>query len=238
MLHRWRHKTASIPLSRRAAECEAWHQGIIVARKCELMDARAALQKGLSASIFILARLKGIGYGAEIDHFGLDERVTDREWECVSPKLEETMKDFRMMETQLYNPRQRLLVELYNDYVHKPAPEGGAIDLPPSVVDLAKCAAFDTVIKLPEVNVVETNAFEPAFEQLPMSVVQWRGNVERQLASLIVVPINPTAAGVPVVGLQTQEQKPVDRLKLAVAVLHGFHAGCLWKSACILAFSL
>ncbi|KIJ60678.1 hypothetical protein HYDPIDRAFT_32099 [Hydnomerulius pinastri MD-312] len=187
-------------IDKHAAKCEAWHQGIIVARKCELSDARAARAES------ILARLKGIGYGAEIDYFGLDQiaalrgdvfhstkRLTDREWEHVGQKLEETMNDFRMrrMEMQLYNPRQRLLVKLYDDYVQKPALDGGAVDLLPSVADLAKCAAFDAVIKLPEVNGVEPDAFKPAFEQLPISVLQWRENVERQLASLVVVPIDP-----------------------------------------------
>ncbi|KAF9228218.1 hypothetical protein BS17DRAFT_773271, partial [Gyrodon lividus] len=187
-------------INKHASECEAWHQHITDARKFELQNARIARAES------IFARLEGLGYEAEINYHGTGyiegfqpstfNKARSTEWDSIYPQLEEAV----------YNPRRKLLVELYDAYVRQPAPEGAAVDLFPSIADLVHFAAFDTIIKLPE----ETN--------IPALVQDWRANVDAQLAALVIIPAESSTSGVSTDDVGDQKLTPGDRLRLAGAV--------------------
>ncbi|KAF9218732.1 hypothetical protein BS17DRAFT_761974 [Gyrodon lividus] len=210
-----------------ASKCKAWHQDATDARNSERQNARIAR----ADSIF--ARLKSLGYEAEINYyeasfiqelsrsiFNDTKPLTDKVWDRVYPQLEQQMVECRIrrLEQAVYNPRRRLLVELYDAYVQKPAPEGAVVDLLPSLVDLVHSAPFDTIIKLPEETNVNSETFKPAFEQIPALVQQWRADVEAQLAALVVIPAELSTSDVSKDDVRDQKLKPAERLRLASAV--------------------
>ncbi|KAF9234858.1 hypothetical protein BU15DRAFT_52040, partial [Melanogaster broomeanus] len=138
----------------------------------------------------------------------------------VRQQLETTMNDYRIrrLESAVYNPRRKLLVELYNTYVRQTAPPNAIVDLLPNVIDLAHFVAFDAIIKLPEGTDVNAETFKPAFEQIPTVVQEWRAGVDAQLAALVVIPGDSSTSGVAEDDLSDGKLKPAERLKLASAV--------------------
>ncbi|KAF9234856.1 hypothetical protein BU15DRAFT_65344 [Melanogaster broomeanus] len=214
-------------INEHASKCEEWHEDQVQARKDELGKAKLAR----AGSIF--TRLKNLGYTSELDYFGTDsiedahrsifnstKALTDQEWVRVRGQFVRTMNNYRIrrLETVVYNPRRKLLVELYNAYVRQPAPPGAAVDLLPDVADLADLAAFDAVIKLPEGTEVNAETFKPAFEQIPTLVQEWREGVDAQLAALVVIHGDCSASGVAEDDLSIGKLKPAECLKLASAV--------------------
>ncbi|KAF9234850.1 hypothetical protein BU15DRAFT_65339 [Melanogaster broomeanus] len=215
-------------INEHASECEEWHEDMLQARKDELGAAKHARAES------IFTRLKNLGYTSELDYFGTDpfeddhrsifnstKPLTDQEWVLIRRQLERTMNEYRILrlETAVYNPRRRLLIELYNAYVRQPAPPGATVDLLPDVVDLADFAAFDAIIKLPEGTEVNAETFKPAFEQIPTLVQEWRADVDAQLAALVVIPGDSSTSGVAEENdFSDGTLKPAERLNLASAV--------------------
>ncbi|KAF9234865.1 hypothetical protein BU15DRAFT_52071 [Melanogaster broomeanus] len=207
-------------INKHASECEAWHDDMLQGRS----NARAE-------SIF--TRLKTLGYTSELDCFvtyrikvthrsifDSTKVLTDREWARVRGRFVSTMNDYRIsrLEEAVYNPRRKILVELYDAYVRQPAPPGATVDLLPDVVDLAHFAAFDAIIKLPEGTEVNAETFKPAFEQIPTLVQEWRADVDAQLAALVVIPGDSSTSGVAEDDFSDGPLEPAERLKLASAV--------------------
>ncbi|KAF9234867.1 hypothetical protein BU15DRAFT_52049, partial [Melanogaster broomeanus] len=214
-------------IDKHADECEAWHKDMTDARKFEREGAR------VERAVGIFTRLKGLGYEAEINHCGTNrieathrsvfnstKTLTDKEWDRVRPQLEQAMQEYRShrLEEAVYNPRRKLLVELYDAYIRQPAPSGAAVDLLPDIVDLAHLPTFDTIIKLPEGTDVNAETFKPAFDQIPTLVQEWRASVDAQLAALVVIPSDPTTSGVATEDAGDQKLKPAERLRLASAL--------------------
>ncbi|KAF9231193.1 hypothetical protein BU15DRAFT_56478 [Melanogaster broomeanus] len=214
--------------SQHASKCEAWHEDIVQARKDELRKAKLARAKS------IFTRLKDLGYTSELNYcgtgpienahrsiFNSTKALTDQEWVCARQQLETTMNDCRTrrLESAVYNPRRKLLVELYNTYVRQPAPSSAIVDLLPDVVDLVHFAAFDAIIKLPEGITVNAETFKPAFEQIPTLAQEWRTDVDAQLAALVVIPGDSSTSGVAKEDdFSDGMLKPAEPLKLASAV--------------------
>ncbi|KAF9234854.1 hypothetical protein BU15DRAFT_52058 [Melanogaster broomeanus] len=214
-------------IDKHASECEAWHKDMLQARNDERRKAK------LPRAESIFTRLKDLGYTSELDYFGTgpieDARrsdfnttkaLTDREWARVRGRFVKTMDNFRIrkLETEVYNPRRKILVELYDAYVRQPAPPGATVDLLPDVVDVAHFAAFDAIIKLPEGTEVNAETFKPAFEQIPTLAQEWRAGVDAQLAALVVVPGDSSTSGVAEDDFSIGKLEPAERLKLASAV--------------------
>ncbi|KAF9234852.1 hypothetical protein BU15DRAFT_78614 [Melanogaster broomeanus] len=212
-------------INEHASKCEAWHEDLVQARKDELGKAKLARAES------IFTRLKNLGYTSELDYFGTNliedahrsifnstKALTDQEWVRVRCQFVRTMDKYRIrrLETTVYNPRRKLLVELYNAYVQQPAPPGATVDLLPDVVDLAGFAAFDAIIKLPEETEVNAETFKPAFEQIRTLVQEWRADVDAQLAALVVIPGDSSTVAED--DFSTGKLEPAERLKLASAV--------------------
>ncbi|KIJ57846.1 hypothetical protein HYDPIDRAFT_48423, partial [Hydnomerulius pinastri MD-312] len=140
------------------------------------------------------------------------------EWARICPDLLERVDGYRQQITELmlYNPRRKVLVGLYNEYVRKPAPPGAAVDMLPHVADLATFPPFDDIIKAPKGTSVGAESFQAAFAQLPSLVQGWRDDIEAQLGALVVTPRESVDADSPTPGYTGP--KPSDRLKLASAV--------------------
>ncbi|KIJ60339.1 hypothetical protein HYDPIDRAFT_160988, partial [Hydnomerulius pinastri MD-312] len=142
-------------IEKHAAECEEWHRGVTSMRKSELDEVRSARADA------ILARIDDLGYSDVIEFFGgriemierkvfsIPKPLTDKEWARICPDLLERVDGYRQQITELmlYNPRRKVLVGLYNEYVRKPAPPGAAVDMLPHVADLATFPPFDDIIK-------------------------------------------------------------------------------------------
>ncbi|KAF9230877.1 hypothetical protein BU15DRAFT_56779 [Melanogaster broomeanus] len=212
-------------INEHASKCEAWHEDLVQARKDELGKAKLARAES------IFTRLKNLGYTSELDYFGTNliedahrsifnstKALTDQEWVRVRCQFVRTMDKYRIrrLETTVYNPRRKLLVELYNAYVQQPAPPGATVDLLPDVVDLAGFAAFDAIIKLPEETEVNAETFKPAFEQIRTLVQEWRADVDAQLAALVVIPGDSSTVAED--DFSTGKLELAERLKLASAV--------------------
>ncbi|KAF9234861.1 hypothetical protein BU15DRAFT_78623 [Melanogaster broomeanus] len=191
-------------INKHASECEAWHEDMLQARSNEREKAKLVRAES------IFTRLKNLGYTSELDYFGTGpiedahrsnfnraKALTDREWARVGGRFVRTMNDYRIrrLEEAVYNPRRKILVELYDTYARQPAPPGAIVDLLPDVVDVAHFAAFDAIIKLPEGTEVNAETFKPAFEQMPTLVQEWRADVDAQLAAL-VIPGDSSTSGV------------------------------------------
>ncbi|KIJ10778.1 hypothetical protein PAXINDRAFT_16249 [Paxillus involutus ATCC 200175] len=209
-------------IAEHAAKCEAWHRGVMEARKSELEDVRAERTDVISA------RLRDLGYGVEIDYFGPDlpedERkyfnvskpLTDKEWDRIRLGLVERMNFHRKvrMQSAVYNPRRNILRNLYDQYVRKPAPQNARFDLLPHVVDVANFPPFEAIIKSPEETKITPESFAEAFIQLPSFVRGWRDDIEAQLAALIEIPADLIYGDTPGPSALT----PRDFLRLACAV--------------------
>ncbi|KAH7884240.1 hypothetical protein F5I97DRAFT_1811758 [Phlebopus sp. FC_14] len=214
-------------ISEHARECESWLQKMTAARKRELLDARDARKEE------IFKRIIDLGYKFEIDCFSRweiakSERtifnsskpLSDREWNRLRPTLVKKMEIYRTQgqENYVYRPRRVSLILRYDRYARKPAPPGAEIDILPHVADLATFAPFVAIIHRPRESKVDENSFDPAFEQLPALVQEWRENVEAQLASLIVFPSNTQRPKPKTLAHDQEAVKAAYRLKLASAV--------------------
>ncbi|KAF9234851.1 hypothetical protein BU15DRAFT_65340 [Melanogaster broomeanus] len=220
-------------INEHASKCAAWHEDMLQARRDELERAK------LARADSIFTRLKNVGYTSELDYFGTDlikdihpsifsstKVLTDQEWVCICGQFVRTMDKYRIrrLELAVYNPRRKLLVELYDAYARQPAPPGAAVDLLPDVVDLASFPAFDAIIKLPEGTEVNAETFKPAFEQIPTLVQEWRAGVDAQLAALVVIPGDSSTSGVAEDNFIIGKLEPAECLKLAIAVFENrFH---------------
>ncbi|KIJ57848.1 hypothetical protein HYDPIDRAFT_44753 [Hydnomerulius pinastri MD-312] len=210
-------------IEKHATECEAWHKNMTNARKYEQETMRSARGDSL------FDQLKNLGYQPEIEFYGRGriegfelqlfnntKPLTVKEWDRIRPGLVERMNRHRLqrIEESVYNPRRRLLVDIYNRYVIEPAPPGTAIDLLPHVADVAHFTPFDAIIKSPEGTEVTADSFKAAFEQLPSLARAWRDDMEAQISALVVCPADVSDNETPL----SEESKASNRLELAIAV--------------------
>ena len=91
------------------------------------------------------------------------------------------------IEQMVYNPRRRILVQAWTDFLSQPASFPNTdVDVLPHVADAALFEPFDDIIKAPADNVVDRDSFVPAFVALPNLARNWRRHVDQQLVAVIM----------------------------------------------------
>lgn len=109
-------------------------------------------------------------------------------WGRVRPILTEYMTELRTLriEETLYNPRRRILIQAWTDFLGQPASFPNTdVDVLPHVADAALFKPFDDIIKAPANVVVDRDTFLPAFVALPNLARNWRRRVDQQLLAII-----------------------------------------------------
>jgi len=110
-------------------------------------------------------------------------------WSRVRPILTEYMIEMRAIriEETVYNPRRRILVQAWTDFLAQPASFPNTdVDVLPHVADAALFKPFDDIIKAPVGVEVDRESFSPAFVALPSLARDWRKQIEKQLFAIIV----------------------------------------------------
>jgi hypothetical protein len=90
------------------------------------------------------------------------------------------------MEQTVYNPRRRILVQAWTDFLSQPASFPNTdVDVLPHVANAALFKPFDDIIKAPAHVAVGRDSFLPAFVALPNLARNWRRQVDLQLLAII-----------------------------------------------------
>ncbi|OJA18751.1 hypothetical protein AZE42_01641 [Rhizopogon vesiculosus] len=187
-------KKAVCAVREHSEACQAWVSATNMARSDELHKIREERKQ------VIREWLEAEGWKPEIDyhtwwkisrHLTINNprRLTARIWSRVRPILTEYMSELRTirMEETVYNPRRRILVQAWNDFLSQPASFPNTdVDVLPHVADAALFKPFDDIIKTPTEVVIERDSFLPAFVALPSLARNWRRHVNQQLAAIIL----------------------------------------------------
>ncbi|OAX41999.1 hypothetical protein K503DRAFT_767159 [Rhizopogon vinicolor AM-OR11-026] len=187
-------KKAVCAVREHSEACQAWVSVTNMARSDELHKIREERKQ------VIQEWLEAEGWKPEIDYhtwwkisrhptINNPRRLTARIWSRVRPILTEYMSELRTirMEETVYNPRRRILVQAWNDFLSQPASFPNTdVDVLPHVADAALFKPFDDIIKTPTEVVIERDSFLPAFVALPSLARNWRRQVDQQLAAIIM----------------------------------------------------
>ena len=163
------------------------------------------------------------------NELSLDSKLINEviEWARILPAWLKTMNHHRQLRLDIvvHQPRRRLLAAEYDIYVRQRSPDAPSFGLLPHMADVARFPPFRDIITAPEGTEMGEEPFASAFAQLPVLVMEWRKQLDVELAELVRIPHlssqdpspRPVAASSSVTNAESCETD-LDKLHLACAL--------------------